>query len=114
MTQLEDIEHLIAALTDLGRPEDIDTAERWGLIDQRCEAGSALATALELAQDMARGAPVATRLSLRLLRGQEEELDRAFAAETAAGVRALLTGEVMEAVRARMEGRVPAWSPPAG
>jgi len=97
-----------------GRKVDVDTAERWGLIEQRCAAGEALSTALALVADMAKGAPVATRGSLALLRGSEEGLDARFDAETEAGIQALLAGEVMEAVQARMEGRAPAWAPSAG
>jgi enoyl-CoA hydratase/carnithine racemase len=97
-----------------GRRIDIDTAEQWGLVEQRCEAGTALSTALELVTDMAKGAPVATRASLALLRDETESLDQAFEAETAAGVDALLAGEVMEAIQARMQGRAAAWAPSAG
>ena len=97
-----------------GRRIDADTAERWGLIEQRCAAGAALQAALALVTDMAKGAPVATRASLSLLRGEAEAIEEALQAETAAGVDALLAGEVMEAVQARMEGRAAAWVPSAG
>jgi enoyl-CoA hydratase/carnithine racemase len=91
-----------------GRKIDVDHAERWGLIEQRCATGSALTEALALAADMALGAPVATAGSVELLRA---EPTGEFANETDAGIRALLAGEVMEAVTARMEKRAPAWCP---
>jgi len=87
---------------------DADHAERWGLVEQRCATGDALNQALVLAHEMAHGAPVATAGSLALLR---EDLSHAFAAETEAGLQALLAGEVMEAVTARMERRNPSWCP---
>jgi enoyl-CoA hydratase/carnithine racemase len=87
---------------------DADHAERWGLVEQRCEAGQALDQALALAHEMAHGAPVATAGTLELLRSGPEV---AFSTETEAGVQALLAGEAMEAVTARMEGRTPSWCP---
>ena len=80
-----------------GRRIDADQAERWGLVEQRCGAGTALEAALALSQDMALGAPVAMESSLSLLRAEPPgELDN----ETDAGSTALLAGEVMEAMTA--------------
>ena len=91
-----------------GRRIDADQAERWGLVEQRCGAGTALEAALALSQDMALGAPVAMESSLSLLRAEPPgELDN----ETDAGSTALLAGEVMEAMTARMEKRPPPWCP---
>lgn len=87
---------------------DADHAEGWGLVEQRCPTGEACRQALSLARELAHGAPVATAGSLRLLRAVP---DGAFEAETEAGVQALLAGEVMEAVTARLEGRLPTWCP---
>ncbi|MBO83915.1 MAG: hypothetical protein CL927_01035 [Deltaproteobacteria bacterium] len=91
-----------------GRRIDADQAERWGLVEQRCAAGSALEAALGLSQDMALGAPVAMQNSLKLLRA---EPPGALQNETEAGIRPILAGEVMEAMTARMEKRAPAWCP---
>lgn len=96
-------------LITTARRLNADTARQWGLVEQRCGAGAALTAALSLVDDMAQGAPVATENSLGLLR---EDLSADFDAETEAGVRALLAGEVMEAVQARMERRPAAWCPP--
>jgi len=101
-------------LISSGRKIGVETAENWGLIEQRSASGEALSDALALVWDMAKGAPVATEGSLGLLRGAEECLDQQFAAETEAGVKALLAGEVMEAIQARMASRSPAWAPKAG
>lgn len=94
-----------------GRRIPVQQAERWGLVEQTCEPGTALSSALALALDMAKGAPVATQESLMLLRSEVEPLEDAFARETDAGVRALLSGELLEAVGARSEGRLPRWAP---
>lgn len=91
-----------------GRKIDADHAERWGLVEQRCAAGSALETALAFAADIARGAPIAMANSVQLLRAEPPgELDN----ETEAGTRPILAGEVTEAMTARMEKRAPAWYP---
>jgi len=92
-----------------GRRIDIDHAERWGLIEQRCSPGQALSEALALAHDMAQAAPVAMAASLELLRALP---DGDFDRETEAGMQPLMAGEAMESMTARMERRKPSWCPP--
>jgi enoyl-CoA hydratase/carnithine racemase len=91
-----------------GRRIDADHAARWGLVEERCSAGSALEAALAFSRDVALGAPIAMANSVQLLRAEPPgELEN----ETEAGTRPILAGEVMEAMTARMEKRSPAWYP---
>jgi enoyl-CoA hydratase/carnithine racemase len=91
-----------------GRRIDVDHADRWGLIEQRCTTGQALTEALALVDDMAQAAPVAMAASLELLRAVP---DGDFDRETEAGAQPLLAGEAMESMTARMERRKPTWCP---
>lgn len=93
-----------------GREIDAQRAASIGLVNELAEEGGALEAALRLADDVAKGGPVATRELLRLLRHADAEaLTDALALETEAGVGALLSAELVEAAVARMERRAPVW-----
>jgi enoyl-CoA hydratase/carnithine racemase len=58
-----------------GRPIAAQHAYRWGMINRLCRRGEALATALELASQIVRNAPIAVRETLaiaRTVRSQDE------------------------------------------
>lgn len=93
-----------------GRRLAIDEAETWGLIDRRVPAGTALQAATELALQICRGAPSATKEALSVLKDTENN-DPSLARERAAGTRALLSGEVLEGFAAFGEKRAPEWAP---
>ncbi len=98
-----------------GREMDAAEGLSIGLLNEVVEDGGALAAALRLAEDVARGAPTATREVLRLLRHADAEpLADALALETEAGVAALLSAELVEAAVARLERRPPAWAGQGG
>jgi enoyl-CoA hydratase len=85
---------------------DARTAHHFGLINRVATPGQALAEALRLAIQTQSSAPTATKEILQLLRSPEPT----FAAETAAGVRVLCSGEAVEGVSSFFEKRPPRWS----
>lgn len=87
-------------LTLTGELIDGKTALSWGLVDEVCEPGQSLQTARDLVGRF-KARPVAGSETLKLIRSVPELGDRAFDEETAAGVRALLSGEVLQALMER-------------
>lgn len=85
---------------------DAATARAYGLVNRLVAPGQALAGAQALAQQLKSSAPTATLEILRLLRSPEPT----FAAETAAGVRVLCSGEAVEGVTSFFEKRPPRWA----
>jgi len=77
-----------------------DKALAWGLVDELCAPGEALRAARAFV-DRLRATPVAGREALALIRAVDELGDQSFNAETEAGVRALLSGEVLQVMAAR-------------
>jgi enoyl-CoA hydratase/carnithine racemase len=72
----------------------------WGLVDELCAPGDALIAARSFVGRL-RATPVAGREALALIRAVDELGDQSFNAETEAGVRALLSGEVLQVMAAR-------------
>lgn len=84
-----------------------EQAERWGLLNEVVDAGSALERAKEIGSQVARTAPTATRETLAVLRAWPG--DERFDDETEAGTRALLSGEVLEGIASFTERRKARW-----
>ncbi len=94
-----------------GRRINAENAFQMGIVESIHGDGEVLAAAEALAADMALSAPTATGLVLDLLRNHDDDsLDDALAAETEAGVKALLSGEALEGIGAFAERRAPRWN----
>lgn len=73
------------AMLMLGRELDAEQAERWGLVNERVDADSALTAALAMAQDLAQREPAVLAQTKRLLnRAAIGMVTEALARETAA------------------------------
>ncbi len=93
-----------------GRRISTAEAEAWGIVSRVVEKGGALACARQLADAISKNGPEATRAVLDVLRRAQGLSDEeAFVLETTAGVRALLSGECIEGIRAFLEKRPAAW-----
>lgn len=94
-----------------GRTIDAREALAWGLVSQVVPDGSTLERARELAASIIKGAPLATREALAVLR-QVDALDdaAAFEAETQAGVTTLIGQEAMEGLAAFATKQAPRWA----
>lgn len=89
---------------------DAEKAESWGLVSEKVPRGAALERALELAEAISACSPAATREALLTMRGGDGRGDdQRFADETAAGARALLSGEVLEGITSFLEKRPARW-----
>ncbi|MEZ4319478.1 MAG: enoyl-CoA hydratase/isomerase family protein [Myxococcota bacterium] len=99
-----------AQLILTGARIEVAQAELWGLVNETVPAGTALARARELAGEILRCAPSATRQALIALRGANRLDDEArFEIETQAGARALVSREVLEGLTSFAEKREPKW-----
>lgn len=99
-----------AAIVCAGREYSGEEALALGLVDEVANPTEAMARALALARDVARGAPGAVAEALGVVRRTAGlPIEEALAIETAAGVRALLSGEAIEGIRSFAEKRPPAW-----
>ncbi len=108
-----------AMIVASGRQYMADEAYGLGMLEMVVAPGGALSAARALAEDVRRSAPTATREAVSLARRAPGlGLDAALDAETAAGARALVSGEVAEGLQSFVEKRAPSWSPdstkPAG
>lgn len=94
-----------------GRRLDAARAERLGFVNALAEPGGALEVALELADAISTGAPLAVRASLKVanaaLNGDESALWQLSDAEHAALCR---TDDVREGIQAFFDRRKPRWS----
>jgi enoyl-CoA hydratase/carnithine racemase len=100
-----------ALLTLACRTWSGEQGAEYGLIEQLCEPGAALETALGLAAEIRGSAPTGTRGVLQILRvAQDLDLDDALVLETEAGANALLSGEPLEGLMARQMRREPSWN----
>jgi enoyl-CoA hydratase/carnithine racemase len=99
-----------ADLVFTGRRVRVDEAERLGLVDRRVPAGQARATALELAQVIARNSPVGLRAAKRALRsGAGVALPAGLDIEDAAWRTVVLSADRREGLAAFNEKRAPDW-----
>lgn len=94
-----------------GRAMDAEEATKVGLVERTVPDGETLAAAHQLAAQIRESSPAAVREVLRVLRmvdGVNDEM--AFAAEMAAGVRTLLTGDVITGLEAFAMKKKPSWT----
>jgi enoyl-CoA hydratase/carnithine racemase len=105
-----------ADLIFTGRRVDAEEARALGLADRLVPAGQALASALELACQIAANSPVAVRAAKRALRnGAGLSLAAALDVEDAAWLTAAASADRREGIAAFAEKRTPVWPPaPAG
>jgi enoyl-CoA hydratase/carnithine racemase len=94
----------------LGEPVTAQRAAEWGLVNEVVATGAARERAVELAVQVCANAPLAVRLTKKILRaavsGEEDEL---FALQ-AAGAREMIASEdAQEGPRAFVEKRPPQW-----
>ena len=98
---------------ELGLTGDPITAERayhFGLVNELCEPGEALATALALAERIAANAPLAVRQTLRLMTELPGLDDETGFRESGKAMMALAdTEDFWEGPKAFLEKREPQW-----
>ena len=88
-----------------GRVVDAQTALEWGLVTRLCEPGEELEQAVEIAKQIARGAPGARGAVKREINRQYEHYDKVSM------VASLGSGEAVEGFQAFKEKRMPSWVP---
>lgn len=90
------------------QPVDAERALVWGLVDRVVAPADVLPTAIALASEIAKGAPLAVRWTRRVLERLEAPLDAEVAIEIAElQRRAWMSGDAREARRAFKEKRPP-------
>ena len=94
-------------LLSLAREVDAQEAERIGLVDRLCEAGSALKEAIEFAQGLARNPPLGMALIKAALTHGADTLDASLQTEIDYQPVLRHTADHQEAARAFMEKRAP-------
>lgn len=97
-----------AQLVLTGATLDAQTAERWGLVNEVVTEGTALEAAFAMARSICANSPTATREALGVLRSHPGDEIR-FDQETEAGMRALVSGEVMEGLASFVDKRDARW-----
>lgn len=90
-----------------GNVFDAEAAERLGLVDQIAQAGQALEVALELAESIARGAPLSNEMTKSLLARGHASLEESLAAEADAQAVLYGTEDYVEGYTAFREKRSP-------
>jgi len=88
-----------------GRIVDADTAERWGMVTRVVESGHELDEAIEIARQIARGAPSARAIVKREINKQYAAFDRMSMDESLYGP------EALEGFEAFKDRRNPSWVP---
>jgi enoyl-CoA hydratase len=87
-----------------------DEAFALGMVERVVEPGRALAEAEDMARLVAKGGPTAVREALGVIRRVADlSLVGAYSLETAAGAKALTSGEPLEGIQAFFEKRDPRW-----
>ena len=93
-----------------GDPISAERAHQFGMVNELCEPGEALATALALAERIAVNAPLAVRESLAVVKGAEGlSDDEALRLSGQAMARLSKTEDYAEGPRAFIEKREPQW-----
>ncbi|WP_018335470.1 crotonase/enoyl-CoA hydratase family protein [Actinomycetospora chiangmaiensis] len=85
-------------------------AHGWGLVNRLVDPGSAVSAATELAERIARNAPLALAATKRMLAAADLPVDEAWARQEAELVAIKATGDAQEGARAFAEKRAPRWS----
>jgi enoyl-CoA hydratase len=94
-----------------GEPIGAERAWQLGMVNELCEPGQALAGALELAERINANAPVAVRLSRRVLRDSLAQSDDEGWRLTSEAFREVAkTEDYREGPRAFVEKRPPSWT----
>lgn len=88
-----------------GRIVDADTAEQWGMVTRVVESGHELDEAIEIARQIARGAPSARAIVKREINKQYAAFDRMSMDES------LFGPEALEGFEAFKDRRNPSWVP---
>ncbi|MDP2085437.1 MAG: crotonase/enoyl-CoA hydratase family protein [Gemmobacter sp.] len=94
-----------------GRMMPAAEAARWGMVNRLCPAGTALETALALADDIAANAPLALIASKRLVaEGPRWPADDLWSRQDAALEPVIASEDAREGARAFVEKRPPVWT----
>lgn len=94
-----------------GRMMPAAEAARWGMVNRLCPAGTALETALALADDIAANAPLALVASKRLVaEGPRWPADDLWSRQDAALEPVIASEDAREGARAFVEKRPPVWT----
>jgi crotonobetainyl-CoA hydratase len=97
-----------------GRPLDAHTALRWGLVNRVVPADQVLSTAIELAEAIARNAPLAVRASKRVMArgaGTGSDWEEAAWEINEAELHAVrVSQDALEGAAAFAQKRAPDWS----
>lgn len=93
-----------------GRPIDADRAFQLGMVNALCDAGGALAAAIDLAEQICANAPIAVRLSRRVMLASIDQPDEECWRLSSDGYREVAqTEDYREGPRAFVEKRAPVW-----
>jgi len=93
-----------------GDPMSAERAHQFGMVNELCEAGAALDTALSLAERIAANAPLAVRETLRLMIELKDADDETGFKESGASMIGLAqTEDFWEGPKAFLEKRDPQW-----
>ena len=91
-----------------GRPFTTEQAHEWGLINQLCESGQVLASALDTARTIAGNAPLSVRQAKKSIRfGSQMEIRTAYRFEVEAYNQLVDTADRQEGINAFNEKRKP-------
>ena len=94
-----------------GDPIDAERAYHFGLVNELCEPGTALDTALALAARIEANSPLAVRESRRLLLKYEElDVDEGIRQSNQAILELASTADFSEGLMAFIEKRPPNWT----
>lgn len=103
--------HLAIELALTGDALDAARAQQWGLVNRKVPAPLVRQTALDLAERIARNAPLAVRESLRIVRRAHDAPEAELQAMCSEGLaRVAASADLQEGLRAFVEKRAPKWT----